>query len=107
MPTPGQHDVARTLLSKARGDALALARLADDPDIPDDILGFHAQQAAEKLLKAVLSAYGVGYNRTHNLSYLKGLLEDAQIERPAGVDTLERTGARGPSWSPRASSSGC
>lgn len=89
MPTPGQHDVARTLLTKARGDELALARLAADPDIPDDIVGFHAQQAVEKLFKAVLSAHGIGYNRTHNLSYLKALLEDGQIERPADIDTLE------------------
>jgi len=47
----------------------ALRGLIDDDDIPDDVLGFHAQQAVEKILKAVLAANDLGYERTHNIAY--------------------------------------
>ena len=48
---PDRH---RVLLHKARQDELVLERLLGDRDVDDDTLGFHAQQAAEKLLKALL-----------------------------------------------------
>jgi hypothetical protein len=43
-------DVAARFVRKARSDEIALDKLADDPDVPDDLIGFHAQQALEKLL---------------------------------------------------------
>jgi HEPN domain-containing protein len=61
---PDRHDV---LLRKAKQDELVLERLLDDCDVDDDTLGFHAQQAAEKLLKAALVFCNVDYPRTHNL----------------------------------------
>ncbi len=36
-------------------------------DIADEIVGFHLQQAVEKLLKAWLAARGHHFQRTHNL----------------------------------------
>ena len=45
---------ARLLLQKARDDAYLLAACLDDPKMPGWILGFHAQQAVEKTLKAVV-----------------------------------------------------
>ncbi len=89
MPSPEQRDVARALLVKARGDEIVLTKLIEDADVPDDVLGFHAQQAVEKLLKAILAASGVPFNRSHNLSYLVGLLEDAGITRPNAIADLE------------------
>jgi hypothetical protein len=38
-------------------------KVSSDTDIADAILGFHAQQAAEKLIKAVLVARGVAFIR--------------------------------------------
>lgn len=38
-------DVAARFVRKARSDEIALDKLADDPDVPDDLIGFHAQQA--------------------------------------------------------------
>jgi hypothetical protein len=38
------------LLNKAKQDELALEKLLDDCEIEDDLLGFHTQQAAEKML---------------------------------------------------------
>jgi hypothetical protein len=52
-------DEARRLLAKAADDEYVLDRLLDDAAAPDSIVGFHAQQAAEKLLKAALFSAGV------------------------------------------------
>jgi len=53
---PDRHDV---LIRKARQDELVLERLLGDCDVDDDTLGFHAQQAAEKLLKAALAVRAI------------------------------------------------
>jgi hypothetical protein len=42
------HDLADVFLRKARDDLTALTRLASDPQVADEIVGFHAQQAVEK-----------------------------------------------------------
>lgn len=42
------------LLSKARNDALLLRKIANDSEVADEIVGFHAQQTVEKALKAAL-----------------------------------------------------
>lgn len=77
---------ARLLLRKARADAAAMRTLADNPDILDAIVGFHAQQACEKGLKATLAARGIAYPRTHSLERLLGLLATAGITVPESVD---------------------
>lgn len=41
-------------MRKAAGDEIVLVRLIEDGDVPDDVLGFDAQQAVEKMIKAVL-----------------------------------------------------
>ena len=46
-------DRVTTLIRKASQDELVLEKLLADSDVDDDTLGFHAQQAAEKLLKAL------------------------------------------------------
>lgn len=42
------RDLAARFARKARSDEIALDKLANDPDVPDDLIGFHAQQALEK-----------------------------------------------------------
>lgn len=44
--------------------------------MPDEIVGFHAQQCAEKLLKAVLATHEIEFPRTHSLQYLLDRLSD-------------------------------
>jgi HEPN domain-containing protein len=46
---------AQLLLRKAREDADAVSKLAADGDMADAIVGFHAQQAAEKAMKGVFA----------------------------------------------------
>ena len=81
-------DLARLLMEKAAGDEKILLRLIDEDDIPDDGLGFHAQQAVEKRIKAVLAQNEVVYERTHNIAYRLKLLDDAGITKPAGAEDL-------------------
>ena len=80
-------DQARLLLRKASQDQDILERLIGDPSIEDESLGFHAQQAAEKLLKALLVIHGLDYPRTHDLDLLLGLLERGGVVIP---DPLQR-----------------
>ena len=57
----------RSWLSKGGKDlAAAEYELQADPPFADDIV-FHAQQAAEKSLKAFLSWHRVPFRKTHNL----------------------------------------
>lgn len=79
------HDVAARFARKARSDEIALDKLADDPDVPDDLIGFHAQQALEKLLKAALAHAGVAPPRIHDLGKLLALLTDADMSPPASA----------------------
>lgn len=78
-------DVAARFVRKARSDEIALDKLADDPDVPDDLIGFHAQQALEKLLKAALAHAQVAPPRTHDLGELLALLGDAGLSPPVSV----------------------
>lgn len=72
MTSAGEH--ARQLLSKSRDDLYVVKCLVSDGQAPHWTIGFHAQQAIEKALKAVLVGVGVEFPRTHNLSLLVELL---------------------------------
>jgi HEPN domain-containing protein len=81
-------DRARLLLKKSREDEDALETLIGDPDTADAIIGFHAQQAAEKALKAVLSARDIEYPWTHDLRFLMDLLDESDVQLPDGLDEV-------------------
>jgi HEPN domain-containing protein len=57
--------------------------------VPDDVLGFHVQQAVEKRLKAVLAFHEVEYDRTHSVSYLTALLERHGVSSPPCREQIE------------------
>jgi HEPN domain-containing protein len=78
-------DLAARFARKARSDEIALEKLADDPDVPDDLIGFHAQQALEKLLKAALAYAGVAPPRIHDLGELMARLADVGLSPPASA----------------------
>lgn len=71
---------AGLLLAKARDDETVLEEIISNEKIRDEIIGFHAQQAAEKLLKALLMAKNIPYRRTHDLRELIDLIRDNGIE---------------------------
>ncbi len=80
MPQHDRLDLARVLLARAIEDETLVRKVSPDTDIADAIVGFHAQQAVEKLIKAVLAAHGVAFMKSHALSYLIGLVEESEIE---------------------------
>jgi HEPN domain-containing protein len=73
---------AAVLARKAEGDAKAMQRLASDPEISDEIVGFHAQQAVEKWLKAVLGSRDIEFEYTHDLRHLVSEVTAALGEFP-------------------------
>ena len=61
---------AVVLARKAEADATAARQLAGNPEITDEIVGFHAQQAVEKWLKALMAARGLPEARIHDIGRL-------------------------------------
>jgi HEPN domain-containing protein len=86
---PEGRDLARILARKAEGDAKAMRRLASDPEIDDAAVGFHAQQAIEKWLKAAMASHGLPEERSHDLGLLLEILADGGIDAPPGADWLD------------------
>jgi HEPN domain-containing protein len=82
MPRRDELDLARVLLARAEDDDALVRKVCSDADIADPIVGFHAQQAVEKLIKAVLAARRVAFVKSHALSYLIGLVEENGISAP-------------------------
>ena len=57
----------RTWLAKAENDLLNIENNVKASEIPWDTICFHAQQAAEKFLKAFMVFHGQRLVRTHDL----------------------------------------
>ena len=74
---------ARLLLAAAERDFAALRGMEDATVFADEIFGFHAQQAIEKLLKAWLALLGEIYPLSHDLASLLDMLgaHDPDISR--------------------------
>ena len=70
---------AETLLLKAAEDEIAI----QIDELPDGPFGFHAQQAVEKLIKALLSQLSIAFDYTHNIDKLALQLEEAGEKLPA------------------------
>lgn len=82
-------DQAQLLQRKAAQDLAVLRKLINDPTINTETLGFHAQQAAEKLIKALLALGGHDYPRTHDLGVLLDLLAAVDVFIPEALLTVE------------------
>lgn len=83
-------------VAKAESDLLNIENNITGARIPWDTLCFHAQQAAEKYLKALLVKHRVTFPRTHDLGalltlalsiapQLKSLKEDCDRLTPYGI----------------------
>jgi HEPN domain-containing protein len=84
-----ERTVAEALLIAAERDQQAFHKLSEDPRLHDSLAGFHAQQAIEKALKAVLAHARVAFRRTHDIAELLDLLEDAGLDAPPHADRLD------------------
>ncbi len=74
---------AEDWLRRARSD-LALEVMYND-------LCFHAQQAVEKSLKAVLIMERVDFRRVHHIGYLLGLLPQGIPQPPEAIEAVTLT----------------
>ena len=87
MPDERQQAIGELVeewLRHARSD-LAVARMVDDNQIAPEILAFHAQQAAEKALKALLVQRQIEFPRLHVIGSLLNLCQEAGYE---GLESL-------------------
>ena len=76
----------RMLLEAAKRDIEALRVMRQSGGLPDEIYGFHVQQAAEKLLKAWIALLGESYPLTHSIETLLKLLADRGVDTAPFLD---------------------
>jgi HEPN domain-containing protein len=81
-------DLARLFFRMADEDLAAYRVLAAAPSAADAPTGFHAQQAAEKYLKAALAVRAVEFRRTHNLAVLVDLVRQHGVPEPPEAEAL-------------------
>jgi HEPN domain-containing protein len=83
---------AYLLLRKACEDADAVRKLSVDADMADAVVGFHAQQTAEKAMKAVLASLGDDFPWTHDLRHLIERLDAVGAPLPATLHDVRVLG---------------
>ena len=86
---PHLKEAEQTLRLAVR-DIEAFEVLQEAPGVHSSIVCFHAQQAIEKSLKAVLFLSEIEFRRTHSLTVLAELLHQHKINAPVADDQLER-----------------
>jgi HEPN domain-containing protein len=82
-------DLARRFLALAERDMKAFRKLSGDSEMDDSLVGFHAQQAVEKCLKAVLAKHRVEVRKTHDLRELRSLLESNRLPLPPMLEQIK------------------
>lgn len=85
-----QREEADHFMRLARRDEAAFLVLLDAATVEFSVACFHAQQAVEKAMKAVMFLHGLNFRRTHDLEELAGTLEDAGINIPLEEEELRR-----------------
>ncbi len=81
---------AQRSLRLADRDIYAFTVLKKDIDAHLSVVYFHAQQAVEKMLKAVLFSAQIEFRRTHDLTALTFLLQQKNIQIPVAAAQLAR-----------------
>lgn len=84
------HEYARELLELARGDAYVVQKGTKDPELQDWIVGFHAQQAIEKAIKAVITNKDADFPVTHDLTILSNLTSELDMRVPVDAKDLAK-----------------
>jgi HEPN domain-containing protein len=88
-PSPEHVEYAEMLLRRAKADAHACRVLAEDAEVDDGAVGFHAQQAVEKALKVALVLAEVELPRTHDLEQLVERTQASGTKVPNALTDVE------------------
>ena len=83
---------AAELFAAAQRDRITFRILRRDAEAPHETTIFHAQQVAEKAIKAALVQHGIVFRRTHDLIELLDLASLHKIDVPVTRDMLVRLG---------------
>jgi len=81
-----KQDLAEQLLRRDDTDAAGARAMLPINEVADVLVCFHAQQAVEKALKAVLAARGVEFPFIHDISGLAKLCREAGAPLPGEMD---------------------
>lgn len=84
------QDLAEQLLRRAADDEAAVQAMLPLEPVTDAIVGFHAQQAVEKSLKAVLATRNVDFPFIDDIDGLAGLCEEGGASLPKELDGVNR-----------------
>ncbi len=76
-------------LRKAAQDEALLDAVIESDKVSDEVIGFHCQQAAEKMLKALLSDLGAAFHKTHELGALMETLARSGAPLPGEFENLD------------------
>ena len=83
------REQALLLLRKAAQDEALLDEVLTSDQVSDEIIGFHCQQAAEKILKGLPSDVGVRFRKTHEIGALMALLAQSGHGLPDQFENLD------------------
>jgi HEPN domain-containing protein len=86
MNDPEPTNVAELWLQRARSDFHLGEAALHTPGVMLEDACFHAQQCAEKALKALLLHQGINFPRTHAIDLLLDLLKNAGVTVPPDID---------------------
>ncbi|MDZ4799456.1 MAG: HEPN domain-containing protein [Bryobacteraceae bacterium] len=84
-----RREQALLFLRKAAQDESLLDAVLESDSVSDEVIGFHCQQAAEKMLKALLSDLGAVFHKTHELGALMDSLARSGAPMPGEFENLD------------------
>jgi len=84
-----RREQALLFLRKAAQDESLLDAVLECDSVSDEVIGFHCQQAAEKILKALLSDLGITFHKTHELGALMDSLARSGAPLPDEFENLD------------------
>ena len=84
-----RREQALLFLRKAAQDESLLDAVLESGRVSDEVIGFHCQQAAEKMLKALLSDLGTTFHKTHELGALMDSLARSGAPLPGEFENLD------------------
>jgi len=75
-----EAQIIQDWIAKAQHDLTSARIILASEEGPTDTVCFHAQQAAEKILKVLLTVRSIPFSKTHDIDILLDTLNDAELD---------------------------